>query len=178
MCAPRRQRCSAGWPKPGAIWERWIPPRLHSRPPEYREGSYEERQSKEMDDVDELVAALLTAIPAGGLKRGKLADFIREKEVPDGSESRRLPKGMDAKDFRDHLIHQGIFQPEAGGKLTCPIPSLRSWLIDRAAPEPDQAKLEKAPETAALRAFGSAAEQAEPERERPGGRNQDRGEGR
>ena len=149
---------------------------------EYRKESYRARQSEEMDDADELVAALLRAMPGSGLKRGKVVDLIREKEVPDGTESRRLPKGMDAKDFLDHLIHQGIFQPNADGKLSCPIPSLRSWLIDRAVPEPAQAKLKEAPEAAALRTLSSAAEQVmeqgAQERRHGAGPEQDRGEGR
>ena len=156
--------------------------KVEHRATEYRKGSYRQRQSGEMHDARGLVADLLRAVPGAGLLQDEMVDLIREKEVPDGPERWRLPKGMDAKNFRDHLIHQGIFHPDGDGKLSCPIPCLRSWLIDRAAPEPDQAKLEEAPEATALRTLGSAAEQAvkqvEPDRDRGGAPEQDRGEER
>ena len=108
-----------------------------------------------MDVADELVADLLRAMPESGLKRGKVVSLIREKEVPDNPGSRRLPKGMDAEDFLEHLIHQGIFHPGTGGELSCPIPSLRSWHIQRGSE--NQEELYRTAGQASRRTFGSAA---------------------
>ena len=67
----------------------------------------------------------------GSIRQGQVVDIIREKEIPDGLEDWRLPEGMSAEDFLDHLIHQGILQPAGKSRLICPIPSLRAWLIDQ-----------------------------------------------
>ena len=156
--------------------ERVDPEAVERRADTYREASYLERQSKEFGDSCDLVADLLRAMPETGMKRNQAVDITREKEVSYGPESWRLPKGMDAGDFLDHLIHQGIFQPDERNILSCPIPSFWSWLIRHGTE--NQEELARMSGQAARRTLGSAAEQAEPERERPGDRNQDRGEWR
>ena len=100
----------------------------------YRENSYRARQSKEMGRSVRLVANVLKMIPEGGVPADHVVDIIEAKADPMGQRAGRLPKGMDAEDFLDHLIYYGILQPDQDGMLSCPIPSLRTWLIDRAVP--------------------------------------------
>ena len=100
----------------------------------YRENSYLARQSKEMGLSVRLVANVLKMIPEGGVPADHVEDIIVAKADPMGQRAGRLPKAMDAEDFLDHLIYYGILQPDKDGMLSCPIPRLRIWLIDRAVP--------------------------------------------
>ena len=153
---------------------------VEQRARDWQEDSYLMRQSKEIGDSFDLVAGLLRAMPETGMWRDQAVDIIREKEVSDGPESRRLPKGMDAGDFLDHLIHQGIFQPDRTGLLSCPIPSLWTWLIEipsRRRPGSLQSQIEAGRE-ALVSAVNNPPEQTEPERKRRAGPDRDTGAGR
>ena len=97
----------------------------------YREDSYRARQSEVMGRAGHLVASVLKMIPEGGAPVDHVVDIIEAKADQTGQKSWRLPKGMDAEDILDHLIHQGIFQPDETGLLSCPIPSLWTWLIEQ-----------------------------------------------
>ena len=85
-----------------------------------------------MSNSFDLVAGILRAIPETGILRARVVDIIEAKADQKGQKSGRLPKGMDAEDFLDHLIHQGVLQPDKTGMLSFPIPSLRTWLINLA----------------------------------------------
>ena len=100
----------------------------------YRENSYRARQSDAMHRRVSLVANILKTIPERGVPPEQALCLIAAKANEKGPESKGLPKGMDAEDFLDHLIHQGIFQPDETDLLSCPIPSLWSWLIKQADP--------------------------------------------
>ncbi len=55
----------------------------------------------------------------------------------------RLPKGMDAEDFLDHLVHKGAISISDDGTVHSPIPSFRSFLIEAGTglhPKPDTRK--------------------------------------
>ena len=143
----------------------------------WREDSYLMRQSKEIGDSYDLAAGLLRAMPETGMLRDQAVDVIREKEVSDGPESRRLPKGMDAGDFLDHLIYQGIFQPDRTDLLSGSIPNLRTWLIEipsRHRQVSRQSRIE-AGRDALASAVNNPPEQSEPERKRRSGPDRDRG---
>ncbi len=97
----------------------------------YREDSYRSRRSKEMKDQRCLVAAVMAAVPAIGMYQDVIHEII-ERTARSDSPSWRLPKGMDSEMFLTHLLHQGALQPDRSDKWSCPIPSLRTWLIDQA----------------------------------------------
>ncbi len=100
----------------------------------YREDSYEQRLSPEMAGSKALMASALKEIPeSGAMDRDSVADLIRKNNVPDGPERWRLPQGMDARLYLEHLIRKGVLQPSGRGMLVFPIPSLRSWLIGLAS---------------------------------------------
>ena len=86
----------------------------------------------------ELVAAVLRELPTSGMDDGSVVDALKILAKPAGPTNWQLPEGMSAEGFLDHLIHQGILQPAGKGLLTCPIPSMRTWLIDRGKPCSEQ----------------------------------------
>ncbi len=101
----------------------------------YREKSYEARQSTEMAKAVDLVAAVMKELPAdGGLLCSRVLDAIKGNAKVGQGTGWELPKGMDADLFLDHLIQKGALQPINADTLAFPIPSLRSWLIDRTRP--------------------------------------------
>ncbi len=98
----------------------------------YRQRSYEARQSKEMKEAKDLVAAVMEEVPSnGGLSRSRVLNAIKGKIANGQGTEWELPEGMSAGQFLGHLIHRGALQPGSGDALVCPIPSLRTWLIDR-----------------------------------------------
>ena len=101
----------------------------------YRENSYQARQSPEMETCRSLVAAVMAAVPPGRMNKDEVQGII-ERTARTDSPSWRLPEGMNARMFLMHLVHQGALQPGRGRKWSCPIPSLRTWFIDRAPDAP------------------------------------------
>ena len=146
----------------------------------YRENSYLERQSEAMRWRGNLVANILKMIPEAGAPPEHVLRLIAAKANEKGPEPRGLPPGMNPEDFLDHLIHQGIFQPDKTGMLSYPIPSLRNWLIKR--PEAMQARFDQESERASWSVFDTRmekwAEQFKPDRKHRSGPDRDRGAGR
>ncbi len=106
---------------------------------EYRNKSYEARQSDEMKDALHLVAAVMKELPAdGGLLRSEVLGAIKGNAKADRGAGWELPEGMTARQFLGHLIQKGAMQPFDADRLACPIPSLRAWLIDRPRPEAER----------------------------------------
>ena len=146
----------------------------------YREDSYLARQSEEIGDSILLVGALLKETPRAGLHKLKARRILRNKIKAD-EEGWDLPKGMDATDFLDHLIHQGILQPDRTKRLSCPIPSLQTWLINQAdAANQENAVTESQPSTSGNRSalettMNKAPDQLKPDQKRRNGPDQDRG---
>ena len=147
----------------------------------YRKNSYQARQSEGMCRRRSLVANILKMIPERGTTSEHALRLIAAKANEKGTEPKGLPKGMDAEDFLDHLIHQGIFQPDETGLLSCPIPSLQSWLIKQAdATNQENAVPESLPSAPGNRdvletAVNQAAKQFEPDIKRRSGPDRDRG---
>ena len=154
---------------------------VKQRADNYRKISYRARRSQEMGSARRLVASVLKMIPEGGAPADHVVDIIEAKADQTGQKSWRLPKGMDAEDFLDHLIHQGIFQPDETGLLSCPIPSLRSWLIKQAdATNQENAVPESLPSAPENRdvletSVKQAAEQFETDLKRRAAPDRDRG---
>ncbi len=112
---------------------------LMERASEYRNESYEARQSTEMAKAVDLVAAVMKELPAdGGLLCSRVLDAIKGNAKAGHGAGWELPKGMDADLFLDHLIQKGALQPVNADTLAFPIPSLRAWLIDRTRPEAER----------------------------------------
>ena len=99
---------------------------------DYRKDSYQIRRSPEMKTCRSLVAAVMSAVPEVGMNKDEIIDAIERIARTDAGTSWCLPEGMNADMFLKHLVHQGALQPNRDRKWFCPIPSLRTWLIDRA----------------------------------------------
>ncbi len=112
---------------------------MMKRASEYRNESYEARQSDEMKEAKQLVAAVMKDLPAdGGLDRSEVLGAIKGNAKADRGAGWELPEGMTARQFLGHLIQKGAMQPFDADRLACPIPSLRAWLIDRPRPEAER----------------------------------------
>ncbi len=99
----------------------------------FRENSYQARKSQAIDDSILLTGALLNEIPRSGCTKLQAIRKIRQSVKP--KEGWELPDGIKPSNFLNHLIHQGILQPDENDVLSCPIPSLRNWIVKRAARE-------------------------------------------
>ncbi len=99
---------------------------------EYRILTYRRRMSPEIRRAGLLTAKILKGIPERGLSGMDITDRIDNlKRLPNDTDGRglRLPKNMDADDFFDHLIGKCVLQDSGDGLYSCPIPSLRRFLI-------------------------------------------------
>ena len=85
-----------------------------------------------MVDAVYLVGAVLRELSPAALHKAKVSRAIKSKSRVD-EPGWDLPKGMSADQFLDHLIHQGVMQPDRDceHRLICPIPRLRTWLIEQ-----------------------------------------------
>ena len=118
----------------------------------FREESYQVRISPEMESARQLLARVLRALPGeGGWPRDILEREIARQGRPRGADTPpddlpfRLPSGMrDSTDFFNHMVHRGVFQLGPGHRYSCPIPSLRDYLV-RVGSEPELAP-EESPE--------------------------------
>ena len=105
-----------------------------------RENSYWARVSPAMSRARGLVAEVMKSLPEGGLADDNMLDLIDETaEDPSGPRAVRLPEGMTSTGFLDHLIEIGALQSDGRGRLVCPIPSFRDFLVRgyAMAPEPE-----------------------------------------
>ena len=96
---------------------------------------YHGQQSPEMEKADGLTAVVLSKLAEGTKVSGALR--LIQENVVTGVAGHELPKGMDADDFFEHLVHQGALQKRADKTLHCPIPSFRSHLIRAGGLNPD-----------------------------------------
>ena len=99
----------------------------------YRQRSYEARQSKEMKEAKDLVAAVMEEVPSnGGLSRSRVLNAIKGKIANGQGTEWELPEGMSAGQFLGHLIHRGALQPGSGDGAGLPHPQL-AHMVDRPA---------------------------------------------
>ncbi len=95
---------------------------------ERRLASYRARRSPEMLASGLLLAAVMEAVPEDGLG---YVETLRVIEESAGAASGwRLPAGMGPEEYLDHLVHRGALQDDGTGRLACPIPSLRRFLVE------------------------------------------------
>ena len=92
--------------------------------------SYRARVSPEMDSARKLVAQVMAALPAAGLRRGQVLGEIERAADPAEPEWRLLD-GMSPGAFLEQLIHRGALQQVQDDLFRCPIPSFRDYLIER-----------------------------------------------
>ncbi len=93
-----------------------------------REAYYIGQNSPEIQQAD-----ILTSRVLAGLKDGMRIGYVEEL-VEDSIVDRprqRLPEGKTTMGFINHLIHQGALYRSADGAIHSPIPSFRSFLIEK-----------------------------------------------
>ncbi len=95
---------------------------------------YQQQRSSEMKIASVLVAAVMDELPIDtGLKESTITITAIMRSIQSKVRDQidcQLPKGMDASDFVAHLVHNGALHQNADGTFTCPIPSLRNYLIE------------------------------------------------
>ena len=106
----------------------------------FRETSCRARVSPPLRNAIFLVGTVLAALPDEGADSGAIIDELERVAATNGSKGTRwrLPRSMDGEAFFDHLVHRGVFQLGPTDLYSCPIPSLRDYLVRRGSPsEPD-----------------------------------------
>ena len=110
---------------------------------ELRRNYYNRQQSPEMRMSSYLIAAVMRDLdPDEGLIG--VERLIRKHNC--NEPGWRLPTGMDVDEFASHLIHQGALQENDKGGVVCPIPSFRSFLVERGEPVPEIERKPSEPE--------------------------------
>ncbi len=102
---------------------------VHDDALERREAHFLNQRSWEMQRSVHLTSAIMR-----GMKEGmELVEIegLVDKTVRDKI-GWRLPKNMDVEDFHNHLVHRGVLQQRLDQTFNCPIPSFRTYLIERA----------------------------------------------
>ncbi len=100
---------------------------------------YRDQCNTSMREAEDLVAAVMDGIPGSRdgksrrLRRKDILDLIDMHRDHDGSKPNgwRLPEGMTSRQFLDILIHQGALYDNGEEYIHSPIPSFRSYLIER-----------------------------------------------
>ncbi len=119
---------------------------LEKRTLKSRREYYQDQCSSSMRAAKNLVAAVLDGIPSRRNRETKpmdqadvmvsIARHRRVGELPQDIPW-HLPGNMDIEGFLNHLIHQGALYEDRQGYFHSPIPSFRSYLIERGTePEP------------------------------------------
>ena len=93
---------------------------------------YHARRSNAMKDATELLGTLMAQL-TGSEERGQILDMIQriaDNNASSRSRTKKLPPGMSAEDYYNDLIHSGALQERNDGRVVCPIPSFRQFLIE------------------------------------------------
>ena len=80
-----------------------------------------------------LLAQIMARIPKAGLRRHEVSDIVRACSREGSGSGWSLPNGLSPEEFLEHLIHRGALQAGSDGRLACPIPSFRRFLIHEGA---------------------------------------------
>ena len=97
---------------------------------------YHARRSNAMKDSPGLLGTLMEQL-TGSEERWQVLDMIQriaDDNAGSRSRTRKLPPGMSADDYYNDLIHSGALQECDDGKVVCPIPSFRQFLIELSKP--------------------------------------------
>ena len=109
---------------------------VHKMNQEKRTRYYGQRMSSEMKNTYIFLTAVMNQVT-----RNQKADIVHmiseqnQKWVQLSDARRSLPEGMTAKNYYDHLIHNGALQESDDGWVECPIPSFRQYILE--FPNPD-----------------------------------------
>ncbi len=94
-----------------------------------RRAYYVRLQSDKMGNAYALVAAVMRAFQ-DGQRKADVVNSIDRLSRP-GAAEWQIPKGLeDGWDFVDHLIHCGALHEGEDKRLSCPIPSFRTYLLE------------------------------------------------
>ena len=97
---------------------------------------YHARMSDAMKDSVGLLGTLMAQL-TGSEKRWDILDIIQriaDDNASSQSRTKKLPHGMSADEYYNDLIHSGALQERNDGKVVCPIPSFRQFLIELSRP--------------------------------------------
>ncbi len=112
-----------------------------------RIGYYHDRNSDEMNGSAVLLSRIMDRVE-GGQSKAQVVDLIEKisaKYRSGASFGERLPRGMNAEDYYEHLIHCGALQEDDEKMVSCPIPSFRQYLIGRGRISDDAVRGRHAP---------------------------------
>ena len=93
---------------------------------------YHARTSYAMQESEGLLGMLMAQL-TGSEKRGQVLDMIRQISDQNADSEdlvMQMPYGMTVGDYYNDLIHSGALQERNDGKVVCPIPSFRQFLIE------------------------------------------------
>ncbi len=107
----------------------------------WRRDSYADRANTDaMRDAFRLVAKVVADMPDGGVDDdtviGLIEDHTREERGWRLPTDGRTGGPVRARTFLNHLLHQGTLIEGEDGKYTCPIPSFRSFLMEKGGKPP------------------------------------------
>lgn len=119
--------------------------RVAQRASFWRKEYYHERMSSELKKSEYLLSSVMKMIPSRADKRSAvkirdIVDTIEEvvSDPPSTSSGWKLPKNINgSEDYADHLLHQGFIQERSDGSFYCPIPSLKSHILEHHSPSGD-----------------------------------------
>ena len=119
--------------------------RMSENADERWESYFRMRTSLELGASEYLLATVMKEISSYGeqglkMKNYNILDRIRgtSSNHPTNSPSWRIPKGIDdAEDYAAHLLHQGLIQMQEDHCYYCPIPSLKSYVLEHCSPSSD-----------------------------------------
>ncbi len=94
-----------------------------------RDAYYDNQYSDEMQISINLTAKVMAELDSGH-SRAKIEYLMKELHKTD-SLTYCFPADMDANSFFVHLVHQGALHKESVDRFVCPIPSFRTYLLDR-----------------------------------------------
>ncbi len=94
-----------------------------------RQAYYLGQTSEEMQESVNLTSAIMLDVK-DGMDLNDINKLIRGNVR--NEDGWILPENMTVKDFRHHLVHKGAFQQRPDRTFHCPIPSFRTFLINRA----------------------------------------------
>ena len=106
------------------VWER-----IQSEIKAGRDGYYDGQFSDEMEDAINLTAGVMAELECNR-NRAQIKYFMKELHKSD-PHTYCFPPGMDVDSFFIHLVHQGALHKQSADQFVCPIPSFRTYLLDR-----------------------------------------------
>ncbi|MCY3995467.1 MAG: hypothetical protein OXF07_04955 [Rhodobacter sp.] len=104
------------------------------RAAELRRGYYRQQRSSEMRDAVNLTAAVMTHLDRE-CRQHDIKTLLRTLHKRDPIQY-PYPRDWDADGFFMHLVHKGALHEQEEDRFVCPIPSFRTYLIERGTPSP------------------------------------------